>query len=186
MAGAQEGALWNVKDGNYKVPQTLIENSKANIHKNTKITSIKRYINENKVQYELEGAPNNKSYDAVIVAAPLEVPSCFLDCAECKNWPCKEELQKYQKTVATFIQTPINHEYFGVKSRDDMVDVVITTESEESPFSTIAPQKNVKGVLTEPPVYKIFSREPLSDALVKEMFIINEKIAFHKENESTG
>eukprot|EP00111_Clytia_hemisphaerica_P007351 TCONS_00021385-protein len=173
LAGAQEGALWNVKDGNYKVPQSLIENSKANIRTNTKITSIKRYERDNKVKYELEGAPKNEFYDAIIVAAPLEVPSCFLDCTKCKNWPCKEELQKYQKTIATFIQMPLNHEYFGVKCKEDMADVVITTDSKENAFSTVAPQKTVKGVVTEPPVYKIFSREPLSDALVKKMFIVN-------------
>ena len=79
LAGAQGGSLWNIKGGNYLVPQGLLAKAKANLHFSTKITSIRRQVDPttNKLTYHLEGTgPNlaeSTAYDLVIVAAPLEV-----------------------------------------------------------------------------------------------------------------
>ena len=79
LAGAQGGSLWNIKGGNYLVPQGLLSKAKAYLHLSTAITSIRKLVDPStlKLTYHLQGRGPNLSestaYDLVIVAAPLEV-----------------------------------------------------------------------------------------------------------------
>ena len=79
LAGAQGGSLWNIKGGNYLVPQGLLSKAKAYLHLSTAITSIRKVVDPStlKLTYHLQGRgpnlPESTAYDLVIVAAPLEV-----------------------------------------------------------------------------------------------------------------
>ncbi|XP_066933651.1 prenylcysteine oxidase 1-like isoform X2 [Clytia hemisphaerica] len=173
LAGAQGGSLWNVEGGNYHVPQRLLQKSKAEVHINTKITSIKKHIDESsgKIAYYLEGAGNETPYDAVIVAAPLEIPSYFITCAECKDWPKQSDMGRYQQTIANFIHKPVDYKYFGYKSAEKLPDIIFTTEEESLNFTTIEPHGNVNGDPIKPPVYKVFSRKPMTSEMINQLFI---------------
>ena len=85
----------------------------------------------------------------------IKVPSCYMDCPKCTNWPQPADIGQYQQTVATFIQKPVNYKWFGYKSPKDMMDVVFTMENKSLPFSTIAPQSDIHGVRVDPPLYKV-------------------------------
>ena len=95
LAGAQGGSLWNVKGGNYLVPQGLLAKAKANLHLSTKITSIQKQVDPttNKLVYSLQGTgpslETSTAYNLVIVAVPLEVHLLFIhklvNIVMCKN-----------------------------------------------------------------------------------------------------
>lgn len=173
MAGGQDGELWNVKGGNYQVPQRLMKSSHANMKMKSQVTGIRKELNKEtgKAVYFLEGAGlDSIPYDAVVVAVPLEIPSCFLTCHQCQHWPEQEKLGKYQKTIASFVQASANFRKFGFEKAKDMPEVVFTTESEKLNFTTLAPERDLKGDITKPSIYKVFSREPLSRDTLNELF----------------
>lgn len=176
LAGVQGGSLWNVKGGNYQVCQRLLEHSKATVHINTKINSIRKEVRGNKSVYFLDGQGKtgcSQPYDAIVVAAPLEVPACFLECPECTDWPEQDKQGKYQQTIASFISAQLNYKYFGFESAEGMPNNVFTTENESLPFSSIGTKSTVDGAPISPPIYKVFSRKPLSDEIINELFIFN-------------
>jgi len=178
LAGAQGGELWNVKGGNYQVPQLLLQQAKVNLHKNAKITGVRKEIAKttNKVTYFLDGVEQNSTpYDLVIVAAPLEVPSYFFQCPDCERWPEQNELGVYQQTIASFVNAPVNYTHFGFKSKKNMPDDVFTTESKLLSFSSLSPQSDVNDKTTNPLIYKVFSRKPLTNKDFSELFFVDPK-----------
>ena len=177
MAGGTEGALWSVKGGNYLVCEKLLENAKVNIYFNKKVKNIQKKLNVNDKPYyfiETDAGGNSEiAYDAVIVAAPLEVPNCYFNCNECSDWPKQATLGRYQQTIATFIQAYCNYKYFGFKNKNELPDAIFTTETQAVKFSTIGGNRNTKGELISPPVYKVFSREQLDNETIKTLFEIS-------------
>lgn len=176
LAGVQGGNLWSVKGGNYQVCRRLIEESKATVHMRTKIDSIRKEIKDNKTVYFLDGEGKhgcNQPYDAVVVAAPLEVPACFLTCPKCTDWPEKDKMGHYQQTIASFIQAPLNSKYFGYESGDEIPKNIFTTENESIPFSSIGLKTTVEGKPINPSLFKVFSRKPLTNETINKIFLIN-------------
>lgn len=174
LAGVQGGELWNVKGGNYRVCERLLEGSKATIYKDAKIESIRKEIKENNVVYFLDSQDKggcNQPYNAVVIAAPLEVPTTSLKCPKCSDWPAEQGT--YQETIASFIQAPVNYKYFGYNSSQDLPNNIFTTENESLPFSSIGMKSTVDGKSINPPLYKVFSRKPLTETTLNELFILN-------------
>ena len=183
MAGAQGGELWAVKYGNFQVCEKLLKKAGVRVFLNQHIRSIKKDVNEEKVVYYLHSFGDENSelpYDAVIVAAPIEVPKCYIECNKCSDWPNLATLGRYQQTVASFIQGHINFKHFGLENEEDLPTVLFTTENASLPFSTIGEQITTAGEKIEPPIYKVFSREVLLDDTVKELFDVKNK-KFHPE-----
>lgn len=176
MAGAQPGDLFSVKNGNFQVCERLLKHSNANVYLNHRVNFIKKELEDGNLRYYLQNKDGeSEAYDAVVVAAPLEVPQCYFECNKCSNWPDKATLGRHQNTVATFVQAYINYKRFGFEKPEDMPTDVFTTESENVPFSTIGMQLDVTGKRIEPPLYKLFSRQLLTDDEIKEYFIVDEK-----------
>ena len=171
----QSGQLWNVNGGNYQVCERLLKTSKATVYKNTKIDSIRKETKNNKSIYFLDGKDKRgckQPYDAVVVAAPLEVPTFYLTCPKCTSWPAQKSLGHYQQAVVSFIQADLNYKSFGVESSDKMPGNVFTTENENLNFTSFGTEINIEGETPEPPIYKVFSRKPLSDEDIRKLFII--------------
>ncbi|XP_066933721.1 prenylcysteine oxidase 1-like [Clytia hemisphaerica] len=183
LLGGDGSSLWNVKGGNEQVPQRLIEESKSTVHYNCKITSIKKLVNESsgKATYELESDAStfqSNQYDAVIVSVPLEDPRCFISCPEIKNWPQSTDLGQFQRCVSSIIQQPINAQYFGVKAASKLPDAITTTcEKAAADFGFIEINKTVHGNRCDPPTYRVFSREPLTEDSLRKLFIMEENTA---------
>ena len=175
MAGGAGGALWSVKGGNYSVCEKLLENAEVNIHFNKNVKSIQKKLNAGgKPAYFIEtedGVVEERTYDSVIVAAPLEVPSCYFNCNECSDWPNQMTLGRYQQRFATFIQAYRNIKHFGAKSKDELPDAICTTETIK--FSMLLSLKNTMGEEINPPIYRIYSREQLSSETIKTLFEIS-------------
>jgi len=143
---------------------------------NTKINKIEKHVGDNgKPVYFLKG-PNIADaipYDCVIVAAPLEVPACYLECSKCTDWPEQNSMGCYQRTIASFIQAAVNVKKFGITSANDFPQIVLTTESDSNPFSALVNLYTADGDRTEPTIYKVFSREPLSQETIRELFVVD-------------
>jgi len=163
------GSLWSVKDGNYLVCDKLFKTSNINVLYNKKVKNVRKESNGYYID-TVEGKHSDVKYDAVIVAAPLEVPNCYFKCKKCSSWPKADKQKHYQQTIATFIQANLNFKYFDCKDAENCPKSILTTESKEVKFSSVGPIRTTGGELIVPPLYKIFSRDPLSKETLKEMF----------------
>ena len=179
MAGGEDGKLFSIKGGNYQVPDILLKKSGANVSFNTQIKSImKQDQPDGRSLFYLHcSSPSLNGevckitpYDAVIVAVPLDVPKCYIECDSCEEWPQKKDLGKYQQTVATFVQGSVKSEFFKLPSQADTPDAIFTTEDSDLFFSTIGAQRNIQGELTEPVIYKVFSRKPIDKGEIATIF----------------
>ena len=181
MAGAQSDKLWAVNGGNYQVCKAVLEKAEANVMLSTKITAISKKTDENQeVKYALmaNGKQTDYMYDVVVVAIPLEVRSDQIQCEACSNWPNLSELGRFQQTVATFVKGRVNYKAFGFAKESDMPTDIFTVENPKAFFSSLGRLKTVEGkeqAGTHSPVYKVFSREVLTDAQLGVMFTTREE-----------
>lgn len=175
MAGGAGGAIWSVEGGNYSVCEKLLENAEVNVHFNKNVKSIQKKVHAGgKPAYLIktdDAADAERAYDSVIVAAPLEVPSCYFNCNECSDWPNPATLGRYQQRFATFIQAYRNIKNFGAKSKDELPDAICTTEAMK--FSMLLSLKNTMGEEINPPIYRVYSRERLSSETIKTLLEIS-------------
>lgn len=168
------GGLWSVEGGNYKVCESLLAASKANLYKETKVSKITKISDNDKPSYTITTSQGmNQSYDIVIVAAPLEVQSYYFSCLSCSNWP-QASNNTFWQTVATFIQGEINLKHFGLESVSDVPVGIFTTENPKNYFNSIGLQQPVQDRnstnIKEKPVRKVFSRQPLTSEQLQELF----------------
>lgn len=181
LAGAQSGKLWAVKGGNYQVCKAILEKAEANMMLNTKVTAISKKTDENQeVKYAVmaNGKLTDYMYDVVVVAIPLEVRSDQIQCKECSDWPKLNEIGRFQQTVATFVKGRVNYKAFGFAKESDVPSEIFTVESPKAFFSSLGLLKTVEGKEqpgTESPVYKVFSREVLTDAQLDVLFATREE-----------
>ena len=185
LAGAQ-GGLWSVEGGNKKVCEGLLASSTPTVHKQTKITEIQKVVQtaESRPKYFLkgEGEIPSDAFDAVIVAAPLEVPENYVKCVGCAVWPEQESLGTFWPTVAAFVKGEVNLSHFRFSSPEQVPEVILTTENDENFFNSIGYQEPVTAQdrREEDPtqriaVRKVFSRSVLASPQLDELFSSREE-----------
>ncbi|XWS44671.1 hypothetical protein CRYUN_Cryun15aG0067800 [Craigia yunnanensis] len=152
------GGLWSIEGGNWQMAAGLINNSDVSLHLNEKIESIS-YLGE---YYELNSTKGNSySCEVTVVATPLdEVNIQFTPSISIPE-------RKLQHTHATFVRGLLNPAYFGLGAVAEIPELVGTLEDPDLPFSSISvlKQHEEKDV-----TYKVFSREPMTDALLDSIF----------------
>ncbi|MBA0743472.1 hypothetical protein Gogos_006144 [Gossypium gossypioides] len=152
------GGLWAVDGGNWQMASGLINSSDVSLHLNEEIESIS-YLGE---YYELNSTKGNSySCEVAVVATPLdEVNIRFSPAVSIPE-------RKLQHTHATFVRGLLNPAYFGLRTVAEIPELVGTLEDSDLPFTCISVLKQLdENDIT----YKIFSREPLSDALLDSIF----------------
>lgn len=157
LAGAG-GDLWAVEGGNFQMAAGLINSSDVTLHLNEQIESVS-YLGD---LYELNST-KGKTYacEVTVVATPLDELSI-------QFFPeISIPQRKLQHTHATFIRGLLNPAYFGLNAVSDIPELVGTTESPNLPFTSISALKehDEKDV-----TYKIFSRHPMTDVLLDDIF----------------
>lgn len=152
------GGLWSVEGGNWQMAAGLINNSNVSLHLNEEIEFIS-YLGEH---YELNSTKGNSySCEITVVATPLdEVNIHFTPSISIPE-------RKLQHTHATFVRGLLNPAYFGLGVVSEIPELVGTLEDPDLPFSSISvlERHNEKDV-----TYKVFSREPMTDALLDSIF----------------
>ena len=187
LAGVDDGSLWSVVGGNWKIPTKVVEASGATLYED-EVTAVTRIDDGGgKVQYKISTDSSGDvpgTFDVVIVANPLNISKTKFE-----NFPTSPytaaATTPYHRTVAEFVQGRINTEFFGVPGNDRKFPLIIlTTEMEGAPFKfgSVAiqipseiPQEKVKDYVkptTDDPirVWKVFAPEPLTEEQKKNMF----------------
>ncbi|KAK6150829.1 hypothetical protein DH2020_015761 [Rehmannia glutinosa] len=153
------GGLWSVGGGNWQMADGLINRSNVELHLHEEIESIS-YLGD---VYELNSTKGG-SYNCqvTVVATPLDELNILF------NPEISIPPRKLQHTHATFVRGLLNPAYFGLEASSDIPELVGTIESADLPFSSISVLKQHDKDMT----YKIFSREPMSDALLDDIFSV--------------
>lgn len=157
------GGLWAVEGGNWQMAAGLLNSSDVELHLNEEIESVSHLG----THYELNSTKGN-SYACLVTvfAAPLDEQNVRFDP------PISIPKRNMQHTHTTFVRGLLNPAYFGLKRIGDIPDLVGTLEDPNIPFSCISVlKKHDKEDMT----YKIFSREPLDDALLDQLFSIRKE-----------
>lgn len=160
LAGGMVGSLWKVKDGNFQLPEKVIQHNAVNLVKGS-VTSILKSGARFSVSYSssagVEAAVETEEFDAVVLATPLHNADLILP-SDVTVVP-----QEFQRTVATFVNGDLAPLVPGVENPGDILTVV---SKEELIFSSIG----FKGKGEPGKNYKIFSKKPLSDSEIKKLF----------------
>ncbi|XP_006366424.1 farnesylcysteine lyase [Solanum tuberosum] len=164
LAGSDSG-VWSVEGGNRQMAAGLISHSDVKLHLNEEVESVS-FIEQ---KYQLN-TTKGKSYQCgiTVVATPLdEVNIHFLPEISIPE-------RKLQHTYTTFIRGLLNPAYFCLRSVSEVPQLVGTVETPDVPFSSISVLKQHK---ENDMSYKVFSRKPLDDALLDQIFSVrNETI----------
>ncbi|KAL3841327.1 hypothetical protein ACJMK2_019489 [Sinanodonta woodiana] len=172
MAGIEPG-LWNVIGGNQKVPQGLLEKSKANlIHGAVRTVTV---LSDDTPMYTIHYTTSTdqeklemKEYDIVVLATPIYKGITNI---EFSNFQKEIEPIDYDfhLTVATFIQGQPNATFFGYDNVNNLPDDILTINDKPF-FNAFSKQKPVEPCKEElkndKAVYKLFSNKvPTEDEI---------------------
>lgn len=182
---AENGHLWAISGGNKQVPEKLLKYSGANLIKE-KVTKIS--LNKESGQFNISYSPLdnvhlekdidtvdqqekrnsvNKTYDIIIMAAPLTRDTSDI---VFENFPSTFMIPegRYHRTVATIVKGDLNYKYFGQENDIDEIYSIKNTLIINSVGMIQAVEKsnNKKGSK----IWKVFSQEPLSDNDLKLLF----------------
>ena len=117
-------------------------------------------------------------YDVVVVAAPLDVPSTYIESESCHNWPQASDLGCFQKRVANFIKGEVKPEAFGMADNpENLPGLIMTTMADGNDFDTIIRQYDVDGNPTSPKVHLVFTQEPITLNSAKKLFNFDKSMA---------
>ncbi|XP_070565846.1 prenylcysteine oxidase 1-like [Ptychodera flava] len=181
LAGVQ-GGLWSVHGGNKQVCSRLLEKSKATLYKST-VSGIKLAKGDKPGYYLIIAEPPDKNgnisahvagkYDIIVIATPLHHGKTDLKFKsfpkEITNFP-----DPFHRTVATYVDGELNFRAFGFDSKEDCPTEILTTRDNKFGINSVAhnyPVDYQKGKTeTQKPVWKVFSREPLTDNQLGTLF----------------
>ncbi|KAK6923471.1 Prenylcysteine lyase [Dillenia turbinata] len=157
--------LWSVGGGNWQIAAGLINNSNVELHLHEEIESIANLGD----YYELTSS-NGNSYNCqiTVVATPLDE----LNIAFAPSISIPE--RKLQHTHATFVRGILNPVYFGLNAISEIPELVATIEDPRLIFTSIAVLKKHD---EKDNTYKIFSRQPMTDADLDLLFSVRKETA---------
>lgn len=162
LAGSGAG-LWAVEGGNWQMAAGLINRSDVALHLHEEIESIS-YLGE---YYELNSTKGN-SYvcQITVVATPLDELNLHF------SPQISIPERKLQHTHATFVRGALNPAYFGLDGVSKIPELVATIEDPDLPFTCISVLKqHDENDFT----YKIFSRKPMADTLLDDIFSVRKE-----------
>ncbi|CAK9183676.1 unnamed protein product, partial [Ilex paraguariensis] len=159
------GGLWSIEGGNWQMAFGLINHSNVELHLHEEIESIS-YVGN---LYELNSTRgNNYRCEVTVVATPLdELNIRFIPAISIPE-------RKLQHTHVTFVRGLLNPAYFGLDSVSDIPELVGTIEAPDLPFTSISVLKQHSA---NDMTCKIFSHEPMADALLDHIFRYSSELA---------
>ncbi|KAH9717265.1 Farnesylcysteine lyase [Citrus sinensis] len=157
------GGLWAVEGGNWQMAAGLINRSDVALHLHEEIESIS-YLGE---YYELNSTKGNSyTCQITVVATPLDELNLHF------SPPISIPERKLQHTHATFVRGALNPAYFGLDGVSKIPELVATIEDPDLPFTCISVLKqHDENDFT----YKIFSRKPMTDTLLDDIFSVRKE-----------
>ncbi|XP_061448749.1 prenylcysteine oxidase 1 [Rhineura floridana] len=173
LAGADSG-LWSIEGGNKLVCTGLLYASKAQLIPGTVISleektlqkgrtggTVKRY----EVTYNSTSGLTTDLYDIILIATPLYRKIANITF---RNFSpsIPEFSQPYHQTVATFVHGHINTTFFGYQDPSAFhLSGIFTMENPKlfiNSIGVVSPVQDKMKELQGPPVWKVFSPQPLT------------------------
>ncbi|MDI3280453.1 MAG: FAD-dependent oxidoreductase [Bacillota bacterium] len=165
LAGAAMGGyLLSVQEGNSAVCRGLLQASGATVRTGTAVAEVSCLGG---LEYTVTTAGGDtERFDAVIVAAPLELAGIrFAGVTLPKpSWLARP----FQVTHVTFVVGQLSPGYFGLRTAAELPATIMTRDSHDIPFSGIGTWGKAPG--SDHTVYKVFSRQELSEELLSRLF----------------
>ena len=173
LAGMESGR-WQVVGGNNQVCERLLSRSGVSVSYNTTVSHIAKGTSSSgntvyTISYNVNGSSDGTmtQYDTVVLAAPLEKAGI-----EFTGFPVTPKgIGTFQRTVATLVAGSVNTSHFQYTgSPGDFPSIVLTMEVPNISFNCIGQQSTVNQKLPNETVYKVFSRQLLSDQDISALF----------------
>lgn len=163
LAGA-ESSLWSVFGGNKKVPEALLEHSRAKLIRD-RVSSITLTPQS---QYALECTNVTHIYDFVVIACPqIKTSKKNIKLVGIPNHPSMPV--KYQRTVATFVHGELNYTYFyhGTFAKPNQIISINPNLFFSSVFMVYPVKPNER---YNRRIFKVFSKEKLTNQQLDLLF----------------
>ncbi|NOQ84486.1 MAG: hypothetical protein GQ551_10790, partial [Myxococcales bacterium] len=163
LAGAGlAGKLFSVGGGNRRVCEELVRDAGAMLQTGTEVAGV----SQEGARFTLQLSDGRlASHDVVVVATPGGPAALALSGVALPESALRA--RPFQITWATFVKGTPRADYFGLAHASDLPDAVLTVEDDTIPFSSL-------GLVATSPdgalIYKLFSREPLAESLLDEIF----------------
>ena len=170
LLGIYGESVYRLKDGNDALPKKLLEASDSNIKLDTKVDRVKK---TSEGSFLVTCGGYDSVFDAVIVAAPLEVADIAFEGVETKALEARE----YQKIHIKLMKGKINSKFFNLNSSDKLPSVILTSRAADpiTRFS-INPSKSDETFVT------VTSTKPLDDNLLDDLFKNGKTVLDHAWN----
>ncbi|KAG1328097.1 farnesylcysteine lyase [Cocos nucifera] len=163
LAGSDSG-LWSVDGGNWQLAAGLVKYTNATLYLHEEIDSIS-YSGSYYVLNSTTG--NSYNCEVTVIATPLDELNITFEP------PVSVPNRRLQHTFTTFVRGLLNPNYFGVNSASEIPSLVGTLELPDIPFSSISVLKKYS---EEDMTYKVFSRAPLEDVLLDQIFSTRKEV----------
>lgn len=189
---AIEGAM-QIEGGNWRIFDQMLKAAGANLHLNTTVTDIgkkdgKFILKTSFADDERIESTTQKTFDSVILAAPLQYSSIKIEDGLLKHIP--DEIP-YVELHVTLFTSPLklNPGHFNMKEGDEMPNTVLTTLSPhdvpgnkrtfagKAGFFSISTLRSVTNPITKEReyLYKIFSPEAITSNNLTDLFAMHSR-----------
>jgi predicted NAD/FAD-binding protein len=167
LMGVYSQAMYNLKDGNDVFPKKLLEASNSAVELHTKVTAIEKLSDGS---FRVHTGDKSSIFDAVIVAAPLEVAKISFDEIKVTERPVRE----YQRIYVKLMKGQVNPRFFNLSSAK-LPSIVLTSQDGDplTRFSINDSTKKSESWVT------VTSTEPLGEGFVDELFKNGETVLDH-------
>jgi hypothetical protein len=190
VAMASDGAAFQIANGTSQIPAGLLKLSRATVHTYTRVVGVRpakeamlglkkelqRVLASNTGEEDGNRCSHKwhvdtawtaippKTFDAVVIAAPMETADLQVEGAP-KKWPPP---QPYKTVYTTFIRGELDPEYFKMKPGAEIPDFIGTVEGSTAPFQSLnRVAENPEGPQA---VFKTFTGEDVRKRLLNEVF----------------
>jgi prenylcysteine oxidase/farnesylcysteine lyase len=158
LLGVYEKAVFSLKDGNDILPKKLLELSNAKFEPDSKVKSLEK---TSKGSFRVFTGKKTKIFDAVIIAAPLEVANIDFEGIEKQ----KMQTRDYQKIYIRLMKGQVNSKYFNLNS-SKLPSVILTTKQAD-PIIRFSINKSTKN---DEHWVAVTSTEQLNDGFFDDLF----------------
>ncbi len=152
--------IHKLKMGNVILPEKLVDEAKAQIKLNHRVTKISKTESES---YIIEGDSFKEEYDAVILAAPIEQLGITFSGI---NLPVME-YREFQKVYINILTGEINPSYFGMQKSEEVPEMLMTVSDFNGSFNSIEMLGKTKDGEN---VYNLIAVEPIPNKLMDQLF----------------
>jgi prenylcysteine oxidase/farnesylcysteine lyase len=158
LLGVYGESTYSLKEGNNILPRSLLEVSGSKVKLGEKVNIIEK---TSKGSFRVFFGDDSSVFDAVIIAAPLEVAKITFERVINQKWQERE----YQKIYIKLMKGVVNSSYFNLDKTIKLPSVVLTSK-EADPITRFSINKSAK----DESWVTVTSKEPIDSNFLDNIF----------------